>query len=931
MGPSRLYDHPIPVEPGTQPVQKHIYPMSERELGELRRQLDIGLKKGWMRPSQSPYAAPILFVRKPDGSLRLCVDYKGLNKVTVKDKYPLPHVTELLDRLHGAKWFGKVDLQSGYYQVRIKPEDIHKTAFSTRYGHYEWVVMPFGLTNAPSSFMRMMNTYFRKYLDHFVVIFLDDILIYSKTEAEHVRHVDIVLKLLREKQLYAKFKKCDFCMREVDFLGYIITGEGIKTQPAKLEAIQQWPRPTTVTEVRAFLGLCGFYRRFIRQYSHHAAPLHELTRTSDGRCFEWTAEAQAAFEDLKARLTSAPTLIIPDPNGTFVLTVDASDIATGAILSQDLGKGQQPVAFNSSKLNDVQRKYTTYEREFLAVVHALARWRCYLEGQRFILRTDHRNLLTVENASVYRRPMVMRWIAFLQQFDFKMEHLAGKLNPADPLSRRADHALNGVVLPLTEDQVRRAFHQAYVEAPLRERDYPDAIRDKDGLWRTHSGQLLVPNVAALRDFIVSESHAAVGHFAMAKTRDYISRYYFWPTLRADVESFVLKCYRCQTNKSDKQQSQGLLQPLPVPSRPWCEISMDFITHLAPSEDDLSDSIMVVVDRLSRMAHFIPTWMTMTAAQLGRQFFKEVVRYHGLPTGIVSDRDPKFTSEFWTSLMGAFKTRLRMSTAFHPQTDGLTERVNRTLKMLLRLHAVEEQGRWKSKLPFVEFVYNNTVQASTKFTPFFMNFGFHPKAPMALLPTTGRSDASGYLDELERTLAKAKEHLNAAQAYQKQHADKSRHPVDFKVGDLVMLSTRNLQRHLAVDIQRSFRPLWVGPIKVTEVFSEVNCRLNLPDVLRRLKTNVFHVSQLKRFNISGEFLREKLVREVVRIDKILETKWENGKEYLLVHWSGTHADADSWVSRDDYDIVRFVSFHIDFCLQCIQPIDTRRVKRGKSRM
>ncbi|MGH3054897.1 MAG: reverse transcriptase family protein, partial [Gaiellaceae bacterium] len=343
--------------------------MGEDELRELRKLLDLYLEKGWIRPSISPFSAPILFVKKKDGGLRMCVDYRGLNKITIKDKYPLPNIDELIDRLHGAKYFSKIDLQSGYYQVKVVENDVAKTAFATRYGHYEWLVMPFGLTNAPSTFMRMMNTYFRDYLDLFVVIFLDDILVFSPTLADHRKHVGLVLQLLREKQLYAKMSKCTFCVEEIDFLGYVLCQNGIKTQPTKVEAVQDWPVPQNVHDVQSFLGLCNFYRKFVESYAHVATPMSDLLRGDPGD-FKWTPEAQTSFEELKKRLTTAPTLLVPNPELPFVLTTDASHLATAAVLTQDIGRGQQPVAYMSKKYKGAEQNYTTYDLEFLAIIHA---------------------------------------------------------------------------------------------------------------------------------------------------------------------------------------------------------------------------------------------------------------------------------------------------------------------------------------------------------------------------------------------------------------------------------------------------------------------------------------------------------------------------------------------------------------------------------
>ena len=301
--------------------------MAPTELKELKAQLQELLDKGFIRPSVSPWGAPVLFVKKKDGTLRMCIDYRQLNKVTVKNKYPLPRIEDIFDQLRGAGMFSKIDLRSGYYQLPVKDTDVAKTAFRTRYGHYEFLVMPFGLTNAPAAFMDLMNRVFQPYLDQFVVIFIDDILVYSKNEQEHAHHLKIVLQTIREHQLYAKLSKCDFWLKEISFLGHIVSAEGIRVDPSKIEAIMQWNAPRNVTEVRSFLGLAGYYRRFVKGFSVIVSPLTKLLRK--GVKFEWTNRCQERFDQLKKMLTEAPVLTQPTPGKEYVLYTDASKNGLG--------------------------------------------------------------------------------------------------------------------------------------------------------------------------------------------------------------------------------------------------------------------------------------------------------------------------------------------------------------------------------------------------------------------------------------------------------------------------------------------------------------------------------------------------------------------------------------------------------------------------
>ncbi|GJV10958.1 putative nucleotidyltransferase, ribonuclease H [Tanacetum coccineum] len=330
------------------------------------------------------WGAPVLFVKKKDGSMRLCIDYRELNRITIRNRYPLPRIDDLFDQLQGAKYFSKIDLRSGYHQLRVREQDISKTAFRTRYGHYEFLVMPFGLTNAPAVFMDLMNRIFHEYLDKFVIVFIDDILVYSKSEEEHERHLRIVLEILRQKKLYAKFSKCEFWLQQVAFLGHIVSADGIIMDPSKVEAITKWPRPTTVTEVRSFLGLAGYYRRFVEGFSRLALPLTQLMRK--GEKFVWTDERQESFEELKRRLVSAPILTLPSGSGGFQIYSDASKKGLGCVLMQH-GK---VIAYASRQLKPYEVNYPTHDLELAAVVFALKIWRHYLYGEACDIFTDHK-------------------------------------------------------------------------------------------------------------------------------------------------------------------------------------------------------------------------------------------------------------------------------------------------------------------------------------------------------------------------------------------------------------------------------------------------------------------------------------------------------------------------------------------------------------
>ena len=360
--------------------------MAPTELKELKVQMEEMVNKGFVRPSTSPWGAPVLFVKKKDGSMRLCIDYRELNKVTIRNQYPLPRIDDLFDQLQGAKVFSKIDLRSGYHQLRVHDEDVPKTAFRTRYGHFEFLVMPFGLTNAPTAFMDLMNRIFRPYLDQFVIVFIDDILIYSGSGEEYAEHLRIILQTLREHRLYAKLSKCQFWLDSVAFLGHIVSAEGVSVDPQKVEAILNWKPPTSVTEIRSFLGLVGYYRKFVEGFSKIAAPLTRLTRKEEP--FLWSETCQQRFDELKRRLTSAPVLTLPSGQDGFVVYCDASRQGLGCVLMQN----DKVIAYASRQLKKHEQNYPIHDLELAAVVFALRIWRHNLYEVPCRIFTDHKSL-----------------------------------------------------------------------------------------------------------------------------------------------------------------------------------------------------------------------------------------------------------------------------------------------------------------------------------------------------------------------------------------------------------------------------------------------------------------------------------------------------------------------------------------------------------
>ena len=734
MPPDRGVEHRIELVEGAQPQSRGIYRLSYAEQHELKRQLQELTDQGFIRPSQSPWGAPVLFVPKKNGKLRMCIDYRALNKLTVKNSYPIPRIEDLIDQLAGSQIFSKIDLCSGYHQVRVAEADVQKTAFKTRYGLYEFVVLPFGLCNAPATFMRTMNHVLHEYLDKFCVVYLDDILVYSPNISQHKEHLRLIFSRLQEQKLYVSDKKCDIGKQEVEFLGHLISPNGIAVLQDKVQIIQEWPQPKNVSELRSFLGLANYYRKFIKGSSAIARPLTDLLKSSQE--WEWTEKQQSAMDQLKQALVSAPVLLIPDPQLPFELTTDASDQAIGAVLTQDHGAGHQPIAYENRKLNSAEQNYPTHEKELLAIVHAVKTWRHYLDAQEFVVHTDHSPLTYLQSQPKLSKRQA-RWLEVLQELKFSIKYKAGKDNiVADALSR-VQHGAECSALQISQvstdfaDRVKAAYqHDAVCQKMIRRPtrgvrwDGNKLLKHIGGGWKWW-----IPADKELRNQLLQEHHDApmAGHLGRNKTLKRLQCSFYWPKLTSDVQHYVGKCLQCQRNKANHQKSMGLLQPLPRPDDRWTEISMDFVGPL-PKTPRGADFLLVIVDRYSKMIQLIATHQRLKAAELADIFFRHIVRLFGIPEQIVSDRDTRFMSNFWRALWLKCGTQMGLSSSYHPQTDGQTERANKTVEEILRSYVSATGTDWDLQLSAAEFAYNSNVHATTGFTPFYLTFGREPLTP-----------------------------------------------------------------------------------------------------------------------------------------------------------------------------------------------------------
>ncbi|KAJ9536607.1 hypothetical protein OSB04_un000208 [Centaurea solstitialis] len=845
--PHRQVEFHIDLIPGAGPIAKSPYRLAPFEMQELSSQLQELLDKGFIRPSSSPWGAPVLFVKKKDGSFRMCIDYRELNKITIKNRYPLPRIDDLFDQLQGATYFPKIDLRSGYHQMRVREEDVAKTAFRTRYGHYEFLVMPFGLTNAPAVFMDLMNRVCRPYLDKFVIVFIDDILIYSQSKEDHEHHLRLIPELLKAEKLFAKFSKCEFWIREVHFLGHVVNKEGIHVDPASIEAIKKREAPKTPTEIRQVLSLAGYYRQFIANFSKIAQPLTTLTQKD--KKFIWGEKQEEAFQLLKHKLCNAPILALPEGTDNLVLKVH-------------------------------EKNYTAHDLELGAVVFALKIWRHYLYGTKCTIFTDHKSLqhnLDQKMLNMRQR----RWVELLSDYDYGIKYHPGKANVvADALSRKErvkptrTRAMGVIVQTSLKSQILDAQMEALKVDNLKKETLHHMEKEfeekTDGV-RYFKNRIWIPKVDQLRTTIMDEAHQSRYSIHPGSDKMYkgLKEHYWWPGMKKDIATYVSKCLTCARIKAEHQKPSGLLQQLEIPEWKWERISMDFVTKL-PKTKKGHDSIWVIVDRLTKSAHFLPIRETYSIDRLAQWYVAEIVMRHGVPISIISDRDSRFTSRFWQSLQTVLGTRVDLSTAYHPQTDGQTERTIQTLEDMLHACVLEFGGSWDDHLPLVEFSYNNSYHASIQCAPYEALYGRKCKSPLNWLEVgESRLTRPDIIQETTDKIKLVQEKLKAARDRQKSYADNRRKPLEFQVGDRVLLKVSPWKGLIRFGKKGKLSPRFVGPFEILERIGPVAYRLDLPPELSSIH-DAFHVSNLKKC-LSEETVV--LPLEKIQIDEQLRTTEE----------------------------------------------------------
>lgn len=966
-------DHQIELEKDEKGKEKEpswgpLYNMSRGELLVLRKELIELLDKGWIRASSSPAASPILFAKKPGGGLRFCVDYRALNAITRKDRYPLPLIQETLNNISKAKWFTKIDVSAAFHKIRINAGDEWKTAFRTRFGLYEWLVTPFGLANAPSTFQRYINWTLREFLDNFCSAYLDDVLIYTDGSLkQHRANVNKVLEAMGSAGLPLDIKKCEFDVKSTKYLGFIIeAGKGLRMDPEKVKAIKEWEAPTNVKGVRSFLGFANFYRRFIKNYSGLVAP---LTRLTGDVTFQWGKLEQEAFERLKEIFITEPVLAQWDPERETILETDSSGYVTAGVLSQYDDKGLlRPVAYFSRKMTSAQSNYEIHDKELLAVINCLSEWDGMLRSvPKFLVITDHKNL------EYFGKPRQLserqlRWAQFLGRFsNMEIAYRPGKDNPrADALSRReqdmpadaTDIRLSRRFLQIfkpvmaetnqdfEEEEPLRAFQCQVIEEGLvsgptqdtrkqnnleklweeachQDNVYQEAWKAvKDGARRFPTaldlklsiaecrldtqGNLVyrdrkwVPDSEPLRTGLISTIHSskALGHPGRNGTYQSVAREYFWPNMSNQIRQYVRNCSVCGRSKPWRDGLQGFLRPLPLPERIWKEISIDFITDLP--ESDHCTNLMVVTDRLSKDVVLVglPNISTETVAYA---FINHVVGYHLLPDYIVSDRGAQFVGGFWSKLCELTGTQRRLSSGYHPQTDGSTERMNAVVEAYLRAFCDWSQADWKHHLGMAKIAIAAREARSTKMSPFFLQHGYNvdpvqiavqygpENRPQSQRAKLDHEKAEAIVTKLRQSIDLAQAYMGEAQQEQERQANKSRkQPPQFRVGDKVWL---RLGDHFKT--KRPSRKLDWKNLKYTvlEIVGPNAVRLDTPGRIHP----VFNINSLRLAasdplpsQVQDDDKPEPLMtdgEEEYLVEAIVNERLHRRKKQYLVKWIG----------------------------------------------
>ena len=965
--PEREDNHKITLtEDNKIPPWRPISALSEFELTTLKNWISTNIDRGFISHSKSPFGSNILFAKKKDGSLRICIDYRGLNNITIKDRTPLPNIKEMMQRARGAKIFTKIDLRDGFHNILIHEDDRHKTAFRTRFGHFQFNVLPFGLCNSPATFMRVMNKIFGHLYDEFIIAYMDDILIFSDSLTQHIEHLNQVFQILEQHQLFVKPEKCQFGVDETTFCGTVISKDGISLDKSKLPELFGMPIPKSVKDIQSFMGMCNWFRDFIPEFSVIGQPLTELTKKNTK--FSWTEREHSAVIHLLHLISSAPCLRYFDPKLETVVYTDASEFGIGGWIGQKHDDGLHPTIFWSRKLIPAETRYPTHERELLALVKLCTKNRALLLGKQFTAFTDHRALKFIQSQP-YLTSRQARWVESLQEFDIKIAYVPGELNQlADLLSRKPTYAPlcsrckqehldmalceGGEEVEKAEDS-QSAISKAQEDTKAKDQEEPEKIEiiqntisndyiyelrtDKEILpilqkyyknnqeemsrkqrkleliqrnnLYYYKDRLYIPDHEQLRLKLLQQAHdiPIAGHQGQYRTVNKLKTNVYWESLREDCTNFINSCDTCQRVKASNKPPEGLLIPLEIPETRFEIIGIDF--KPLPKSSEGFDNLMIIICKLTKITALIPTTTKITAREAAELFFRHwYCRGFGLPKKIISDRDKIFVSTFWQEITNTMQIKLNMSTARHQQTNGVTENVVKIVKNCLSSLCAGDPKKWPKQIEAVEFALNSSKSTTTGYTPFALAFGYLPRE----MPKE-----SNKID-LQEIINKAKSNIARAQDKAEVAANKYRTiPKEISKGELVLLNREGI--NWPEDDQDSDHKLEsrrIGPFRVIDKDPErENYKLELPAKLRIFPW--FHRSVITKYNLPSSDFKGRIDVPVFQnqypdieyeVEAILgERKLRKRKQYKI-RWLGYGPEHDSWEPAENINAPELIDIY-----------------------
>lgn len=886
--------HQINLIPGSQPHNSppFRYAPARRQIIEdnLKEMLDQDI----IIPSHSPWASPVVLAPKKDGTLRFCIDYRKLNAMTIRDAYPIPRIDDTLDSLQEARFISTLDLRSGYWQVEMDQNSRQKTAFVTHKGLFEFKVMPYGLTNAPATFQRLMDIVLAGLKWQCCLVYIDDVIIYSPTFEQHITDLHKVFQALRHAKLTLKASKCHFCRREMRYLGHIITQAGIKPDPNLIDSVIKFPTPKRLKDLQSFLGLTGYYRRFIKNYAKIAEPLLKQLRNSinTNHHIKWNAECENSMQMLKNKLTQAPIMNTPNFEYPFILEVDACEYGLGAVLTQEYNEHKYVIAYASRTLSTAERNYAATEREALAIVWATKHFRAYIEGSKIYIRSDCKALEWMRNAKDVTGRLA-RWAMKLSAYQIEeIRYRPGKTTAnADSLSRNPINAENGEIKPIfnietsinlwentnildnikdeqqKDPKLQPIIHSLQAEHSTESSNKRNPFILINGLLykiknsNRHYNQrilgnkhlLVIPKSMQIQVLQFAHDHPTAGHSGQQKTLFRLTSKVFWHSMRKDVYNYIAACQACQKYKYDNIPTNSPMQ-LHTVNEPWHTIGIDIMGPL-PTTSRNKRFVLVIVDYFTRWVEIFPISST-TSLDITELLINQVFARYGIPKYILSDNGPQFISNLFKSFCKTLGLQQKLTANYHPQTN-MTERVNRTLKPLIAIYAQRQPQSWDKNIQQIAFALRTTINQTTGETPAFLMFGRDLRGPLDLItgpltqepPTTTfeQKQIKEYKTQMINNLRCAYnfviEHNEIEKINQKLKYDKHTSHRQFQINDLVWVAIPPC--HIGdTSFSGKLQPRYQGPCRLTKQLSPTTF------IVKRLNDNVdlgaVNCDRLKRY-------------------------------------------------------------------------------------